>query len=98
VGQDLNNRAWVKATKTQGDNVLMNPFVNMIAGTTPKWLADNFKGHFGGWGLSSRIIFVYADTPERHIASPGECGAGQISRDHGPFRDDLIEISKMQGR
>jgi hypothetical protein len=93
----LNNRAWVKATKTQGDNVLMNPFVNLIAGTTPKWLADNFKGYFGGWGLSSRIIFVYADTPERHIASPGEMWKGKYQEIMGRFREDLIEISKMQG-
>lgn len=91
------NRAWVKATKTQGDNVLMNPFVNIIAGTTPRWLADNFKGQFGGWGLSSRIIFVYADRPERHVAYPEELWGGKFAETMSLFVHDLIEISKMQG-
>jgi hypothetical protein len=42
------------------------------------WLADNFKGQFGGWGLSSRIIFVYADPPNGTLPIPKNYGEGQV--------------------
>src|SRR6266566_2659153 len=60
-----------KTTATQGDLAIINPFVNMLAATTPSWMRDNIKAQFGGWGLSSRIIFVFADSPRQIVAWPG---------------------------
>lgn len=88
---------WQKSTKTQGDNTIMNPFVNIIAGTTPMWLRDNFRGHFGGWGLSSRIIFIYCDKPERFIAYPHKLWSGEYDRKAAAFTADLCEISRLSG-
>ena len=86
-----------KSTKTQGDDNIMNPFVNIIAGTTPGWIKDNFKGRFGGWGLSSRIIFLHCDEKERSVADPAELWAGQYERTMASFVNDLCEIAKLQG-
>jgi len=92
-----------KTTATQGDLAIINPFVNMLAATTPSWMRDNIKAQFGGWGLSSRIIFVFADSPRQIVAWPGRGRRGsdtsgatkalvtdlrRISRLSGPFEND----------
>lgn len=59
-----------KVTATQGDTEIVNPFVNILSGTTPGWLRTNVRGTFVGWGLLSRIVFVYADRPRDVIAYP----------------------------
>lgn len=87
-----------KKTKTQGENTITNPFVNMLAGTTPDWLADNFKGRLGGWGFSSRCIFLHAFKPERYIAYLDEEWRGQFRTAMDNFLSDLIEISQLQGQ
>jgi hypothetical protein len=89
--------AFTKRTKTQGTDTIMNPFVNMIAGTTPDWMRDNFRGQFGGWGLSSRIIFLYCDEKERNVAFPHKLWRGTYDSVMATFADDLLAISKLQG-
>lgn len=88
---------WVKKTKTQGQDNIINPFVNIVAATTPAWMTDNFKGQFGGWGLSSRIIFMHADRPERYVPYPDEVWGAELKTWRQPFLDDLIEISQLKG-
>lgn len=89
--------AFRKRTKTQGEDNLMNPFVNILTGTTPDWIKDNFKGRFGGWGLSSRMIFLHCDEKERHIAFPDELWRGEYAQTMKSFLHDLTEISTLQG-
>ncbi len=91
------NSAFVKRTKTQGTDTIMNPFVNLIAGTTPRWIHDNFKGRFGGWGLSSRIMFLHCDEKERHIAFPHKLWGNTYKHVMGEFLHDLTAISQLQG-
>lgn len=86
-----------KGTKTQGQDIIHSPFVNLIAGTTPKWITDNFTGRFGGWGLSSRIIFLHADRIRRTIAYPDELWGLDIRDWSIPFREDLKAVAQMQG-
>lgn len=89
--------AFRKATKTQGDDTILNPFVNIITATTPSWIKDNFKGKFGGWGLSSRIMFLYCDEKERSVADPGKLWAGEYERTMQSLLHDLCEIAQLQG-
>lgn len=91
------DQAFVKSTKTQGSDTLMNPFVNMIAGTTPKWMNDNFRGRFGGWGFSSRCIFLHCKEPERFVAYPHKLWTGKHDEWMTKFREDLLVISHLQG-
>jgi Protein of unknown function (DUF3987) len=93
-GKDIPLR---KKTKTQGNNNINKPFINMIAGTTPSWMSDNFKGKFGGWGFSSRCIFLYSGEPERIIPYPDEEWKGAYRTTMNRFLHDLIEISEMAG-
>ena len=61
---------WTKATRTVASNTLTNPWINMIAGTTPAWMARNMSADELGGGLVSRIIFLREDMPEIDIPYP----------------------------
>lgn len=88
---------FVKATKTQGDDTIENPFVNIIACTTPAWLEGNFPEYMIGGGFTSRCIFLFAEEKRNYVAYP----ARHIPRDFNLFSDrlvaDLEAISLLRG-
>lgn len=55
-----------KATKTQGNDTIQNPWVNLLGCTTPAWIAGNFPEYLIGGGFTSRCIFVFSDI-KRHL-------------------------------
>lgn len=59
-----------KETKFSGNDSVVNPWLNMIACTTPSWIADNFPEHMIGGGLMSRFVLVYAEKKEKLVAHP----------------------------
>ncbi len=75
--------AFTKATKTSGNDSVENPWINLIACTTPSWIAGNFPEYMIGGGFTSRTIFVYADTKAKRVAYP---------RKHVPL--DLQQIAE----
>lgn len=60
-----------KITKHAGTDDVVNPWINIIACTTPAWIAGNFPEYMIGGGFTSRCVFVYADAKERLVAYPG---------------------------
>ena len=62
--------SFVKRTKTQGEDVIENPWVNILACTTPAWIAGNFPDYLIGGGFTSRTIFVYAEQKRQFVAYP----------------------------
>jgi hypothetical protein len=48
-------------TITGGAVEIDNPWLNIIAATTPAWMRDNFSESMIGGGLTSRVLFVYGD-------------------------------------
>ena len=63
---------WKKATKTSGSDEITNPWINIIACTTPAWIQGNFPEYMIGGGFTSRTIFVYAEEKRRLVAYPFE--------------------------
>lgn len=57
-----------KVTKTSGSDTVEAPWINLVAATTPHWIADNMPVATIGGGLTSRIIFVFGDRKERFVA------------------------------
>jgi hypothetical protein len=51
--------------------VIENPWINIIACTTPSWIAGNFPEYMIGGGFTSRCLFVYAEEKARYVAYPG---------------------------
>ena len=57
-------------TKTQGSNEISNPWMQLMACTTPNSLQNCLPINTVSDGLTSRIIFVYADKKDKLIAVP----------------------------
>lgn len=59
-----------KKTKHSGSDSVANPWINLIACTTPAWIAGNFPEYMIGGGFTSRCVFVYADEKAHYVAYP----------------------------
>ncbi len=82
-----------KSTKASGNEEVENPWINLIACTTPSWIAQNFPEYMLGGGFTSRCVFVYAEEKARLVPYLSEV----IPAGHGELRrkliEDLVEIS-----
>ena len=56
-----------KKTKNNGSDEIENPWINLIACTTPSWIAGNFPEYMIGGGFTSRCVFVYAEEKARLV-------------------------------
>ena len=88
---------WEKRTKTQGSDSIVNPWINMIACTTPAWIAGNFPEYMIGGGFTSRCVLVYAEEKRHLVAYPG----ASVPKDFGQMQADLVHdleiISQLAG-
>lgn len=84
---------WKKVTKTSGTDVVENPWINIIAATTPAWLADNLGESAVGGGFTSRCVFVYADQKRHYIALP----KFHMKDFHKSLQADLIHDLELIG-
>lgn len=64
--------AYTKLTKGNGKDSIENPWINLIACTTPAWIAGNFPEYIIGGGFTSRCLFVYADQKDKYVAYPAD--------------------------
>ena len=88
---------WEKATKTQGSDSIVNPWLNMIACTTPAWIAGNFPEYLIGGGFTSRCILVYGEEKRRLVAYPGLSQEQNYSKLREDLVHDLEIISQLMG-
>ncbi len=61
---------WAKSTATRGREGIENPWINVIACTTPTWLADNLPKNTVMGGFSSRCIWLFANEKKRLVPYP----------------------------
>jgi hypothetical protein len=78
--------AFEKITKTSGNDTIRNPWINLIAATTPNWVSRNLTDDLLGGGLISRFIFLHGEMPERDIAYPKR----HMPKDRDSMRHTLI--------
>lgn len=86
-----------KETKHSGNDSVENPYLNLIACTTPSWIAGNFPEYMIGGGFTSRCIFVYADQKAKYVAYPGLNVPAQMKETADKLVEDLTEIAAMHG-
>jgi hypothetical protein len=88
-----------KSTKTQWDDCVETPCVNLIACTTPSWLQENAPEYFQMGGLSSRFIYVWADRKRKLVAYPGYSLPDQKEYEELERKlvEDLAAISNLKG-
>lgn len=86
-----------KDTKTSGSDKIENPWINLIACTTPAWISGNFPQYMIGGGFTSRMIFVYADRKEKLVAYPGSSVPPDMAEQEADLLHDLCHISRLSG-
>lgn len=86
-----------KKTKSSGDDKVENPWINLLACTTPSWIAGNFPEYMIGGGFTSRCLFVYGESKAKYVAYPGRHVPKDLPDRARKLIDDLIGISKLAG-
>ena len=76
-----------KITKMSGNDIIEAPWINMIAATTPHWIAENVPTSMVGGGFTSRCVFVFAEHKERFVPFVDE----QVSGGDADYRLALIQ-------
>lgn len=89
---DSKQGAFKKVTKGSGTDLVENPWINMIACTTPAWIAGNFPEHIIGGGFTSRCLFVYADTKDKRVPWPDEVAPPDFDSKKVSLIQDLDHI------
>lgn len=90
---DSKQGAFNKVTKNSGSDMVENPWINMIACTTPSWIAGNFPEYVIGGGFTSRCLFVYADVKEKLVAYPIYHIPPGLREEQQKLADDLSWIA-----
>lgn len=86
-----------KRTKMSGNDSIKGPWINILACTTPAWIAGNFPEYVVGGGLTSRCVFVYADAKEKYVAYPHMHVPAGFSEAGAALAADLAHISTLAG-
>lgn len=94
---DGKDRPYRRRTRSHGNELVPNPWVNVIGCTTPAWISENFSQHFLGAGLASRMLVVYQDRKQKLIAYPHKTYNGTDLKLREDLIHDLREISNMLG-
>jgi len=96
-GGDSKSSAFKKGTKTQGSDMIENPCINIIAGTTPSWFSENVPTSMVGGGLTARCIIIYADTKRQLVAYPGEHLPPHFHEQRTKLLEDLQTMASLGG-
>lgn len=86
-----------KETKTSGNDSVENPWINLIACTTPAWIAGSFPEYMIGGGFTSRCVFVYADQKAKRVAYPSRTVPKNLSQMEAALVSDLTQIAELTG-
>jgi hypothetical protein len=86
---------WSSRTRHSGSTKIEKPWPNLLAATTPDSLASSLPASAVGGGLTSRMLFVWADKKKRSVAIPS------MTPKELKLKDDLIKdlyvISRIAG-
>ena len=92
-GNYVDAGGWSYETKHQGKDKIINPFLNVIFGTTPSYFADSMPESIVGHGFTSRTIIVYEEKERHQNPRPN-------ANDHPlgeALKADLAHISRIRG-
>ena len=92
---DCKIRPYRYRTKGAGTNVIASPFLSLLAGTTPESLASALPSTAIGGGLTSRILFVWANKKEKKVPVPETTPELEELKKHLIY--DLTTISRIIG-
>lgn len=88
---------WRRATKSEGDVSVPNPWIHIIGATTPAWIEEHFPEYAIGGGFTSRTLFIYADHKRQLIAYPGDHQTSEDLKLKADLINDLAIIANLRG-
>ena len=89
---------WGHTTKSSGNVEIKNPWLNLLACTTPAWLEQNFPLAMIGGGLTSRVMFIYGDKKRHLVAYPdSQVQEATYNADRTALVEDLKRIALLSG-
>jgi hypothetical protein len=95
---DAQRETFSRITKSGGKLEIPMGCVNIIAGTTPTWIKENFNATMIGGGFASRLIFVQASSKRKLVAYPGlEKFTQEFEDRKGKLIEDLVKIVNIEG-
>jgi len=86
---------WGSRTRHTKSVEIINPWLNLLAATTPDSLASSLPATAVGGGLTSRIMFIWADKKKMPVAIPELTPEEVTLKKH--LEADLYQISRMTG-
>lgn len=95
---DGKEEAWEKATKNSGKNTVINPWINIIAATTPSWLRGNLPETLVTGGFISRTLFIFAEKKRQLVPYPSDMVTPGLLDLEDALIADLHEIAAIEGR
>lgn len=93
---DCQELPWKYRTKNSGSNTVPSVFINLLAATTPDSLASSLPPTAVGGGLTSRMLFVWADRKKKKVPRPFETEEEKDLKDK--LIKDLFVISRISGQ
>ena len=96
---DAQKVAYGRSTVKDGEIAVENPWLNILAGTTPGWLKDNFPRVLIEGGLASRMLFIYEDKKKQLIPYPELLKPGEEHKlEEEALLYDLQQIANLAGQ
>ena len=92
---DCQELPWKYRTKHSGTNIIPSVFINLLAATTPDSLASSLPPTAVGGGLTSRILFVWADKKKRKVPRPVMTNKEELLKEQ--LKQDLYVMSRIAG-
>lgn len=90
---EFNPKGWRYSTKQSGRDVIYNPVINILSGTTVSWIAEGLPAAATEHGFTSRTIFIFEEDPRYLKPFPGETDPLLTAS----LMNDLDHISRLQG-
>src|SRR3990167_2717416 len=87
-------KKFVTSTISRGIEFIENPCINLAAGTTPIWIADNMPESAIGGGYASRVIFLYENKLRRKQLFHDNLDFEELNKLKEDLQHDLRHISK----
>lgn len=95
---DGQRESFARRTLGKGEVKIVNPWLNLVACTTPSWLKERLPTAMISGGLVSRILFIYGDQKQQLVAYPGFEGEQDVYlKEEKALVHDLTQISKLAG-
>jgi hypothetical protein len=92
---DCAEAPWKYRTKNAGNTTIPSVFLNILGATTPESLATALPSAAIGGGLTSRILFIWADKKEKKVPIPFETPETILLKEQ--LKRDYFAISQIAG-